>query len=130
MSNKISDYKKSTRIMAIIIRAAERCFPKTKIEQFEVSFAFDDFQLEFGGELFEGCYISASSSSKKVDNALTNLLHKIKSEIDEAIEEQLENEKEYCNELVTYGESYTESSAVNLTCLKMFQNIVNSISLK
>jgi hypothetical protein len=130
MSNKINDYKKSTRIMSIIIRAAERCFPKTNIDQFEVSFSFDNFQLEFGGELFEGCYISASSSSEKVDNALTNFLHKIKSEIDEAIEEQEENEKEFCTELEAYGESYTESSAVNLTCLKMFQNIINSISLK
>jgi len=130
MSYKINDYKKATRLLGVIIRAAERCFAKADVKDFEVSYSYGEYQVEFSADLFEYCYISADASNKRVRYALEKLVDDIQNEIKTAIQKLDREQGDYFRDIEEYGKSFHDSPVVNLSSLKLFQSIVNDIIIK
>ena len=129
MPSIIRSYKKIQRVSSVVVRAAERCFPKSEVSNVKCEYSYGEYSLELTVSLFEYESIDVEVSNVDVNKCSEQFIEKIKKSIGNIIKELKKEEQEIKNDIKEYGETYADSSMQYLSSALMFEQIICNITI-
>ncbi|MDF1763340.1 MAG: hypothetical protein P1U57_08025 [Oleibacter sp.] len=129
MAKITDDLKRIQRISSVITRALERCFSNADISYLSYKFEQGEFTFELSSTIFDSTKISVDVTDKNSEKCMSNSIRQLLTEINKIIKDLENNEKELRRDIKKYGVVFSESSAVTLSSVQMFKQIIVSIKV-